>query len=160
MAGLGGVKVAGTKGKVTLAPGALQMIATVGDTAAVAHVMRYNYTITADEHPADTYDDTANVKKVEGGMIQVRGSIEGFLDKTMVFDLGTADTGFKKAYNVGGDIELFHDVTVAAGMQTALKCTVMISPLNVQSERGGSATFSGNFVNTGTKIYHKGRMPG
>ncbi len=87
-----GNPLTGVTGKVTITPGSAQSdpaiaLGTGASPTAVGHITRWSADIRRDVGPNDTFDDNDNFKRKIGGMYDLAGTCEGWMDDALAFNL-------------------------------------------------------------------------
>lgn len=83
--------ITGVSGTVTIPEAELGF--DVGSATAInATVFVWSATMSRDIFPADVFDGSSTAKLKIGGLHQLTGTLEGFMDKVLAFDFGTMTT--------------------------------------------------------------------
>lgn len=110
--------------------------------ASAIHVTRWNATINRDIHDISSWADNANAKKKIGGMYDLSGSFEGFLDDTTNIN-NTGASGFQAEDAPPASFVL----TSSTGR--TLTFSGLLSAIRLSSEKAGVVTVSADFVSSG-----------
>ena len=87
-----GNPLTGVTGKVTITPGGATAdpaihLGTAATPTAVGHITRWSADIRRDVGPNDTFDNSDNFKRKIGGMYDIAGTCEGWMDDALAFNL-------------------------------------------------------------------------
>lgn len=145
--GTGGfIQMADVSGaSITGAPGAAKMTIT-----------RWTLDVPRDEGDSTGFQAANNLRTAVGGNAETRGTFEGFLDDTNVFDEATLIDPEAAA----ADIVLQYNRTAPTGADVAQQCTISgwLSGVAVGVRPGEPNSVAGSFFGTGAPVWAKATL--
>ena len=119
-------------------------------------ITRWSLDVPRDEGDSTGFQATNNLRTAIGGNADVRGTFEGFLDDTNVFN--PADYTDPEA--AAADIVLQSSRTAPTGADVAQQCTISgwLSGFAVGVRPGDPNSVSGSFFGTGAPVWAKATL--
>ena len=129
-----GNPLTGVTGKVTITPGSAQAdpaiaMGTGATPIKVAHITRWSADIRRDVGPNETFDNSENFKRKIGGMYDIAGTCEGWMDDALAFNL----TNIIAADYLPPDTAL---ILLGVSATVSYEFEAIISNINMQVAKG------------------------